>query len=84
MQGRYGEFIEHYELFEHPFAENFRCTAGFCEDFHFTCKPLRACKAVVNVENMPVRNLYTVSRCFQHGDLIVRIRLTMQSMIKGT
>ncbi len=23
MKGRYGEFIEHYELFEHPSAEHF-------------------------------------------------------------
>jgi len=29
VEGVYGEFIAHYELFEHPFAENFWFTTVF-------------------------------------------------------
>lgn len=54
--------------------------------FHFTCKPLRAmaCKAVIDSENMPVRNICTAGRYFQPGSLIAWIRLTAQTAIVVT
>lgn len=44
MKGKYGEFIEHYYLFEHPFAEDFKVWHCNWENiaFSFSCKPLKA------------------------------------------
>lgn len=77
MKGSYGEFIEHYYLFENPLSKNFRSTAlsgGRC--FNFTPESIKAvaCKAVVDIKNTYVVNRYLVSVNCELCNLIVQVR----------